>query len=245
MVDAAHQRVVQLSERYNYWGYRKIHDLLKGDVSIGRERVRLIRRREGLQVRRKQKKKRPLGRSTRWVYRAEYPNHVWSYDFVHDQTMDGRRLKFLTIVDEFYRGGLAVDCSRSLTAPDVIRALARLIRHHGRPECLRSDNGPEFIATEVQRWLQRNGIDTHYIEPGSPWQNPYNESFNSIFRTTCLNRWAFETVAEAKIITTQWLDEYNRVRPHGSLAGRSPSQFKKEWDAARAETSTENRRSLT
>ncbi len=186
-----------------------------------------------------------MGRSTRWVHRAEYPNHVWSYDFVHDQTLDGRRLKFLTVVDEFYRGGLAVGCSRSLTAPDVIRALAGLIRHHGRPACLRSDNGPEFIALEVRTWLECNGIDTHYIDPGSPWQNPYNESFNSIFRTTCLDRWAFESVAEARIITRQWLDEYNTVRPHGSLAGRSPSQFRKDWDDARSTTSTENRRSLT
>lgn len=244
-VDAAYQRVVALSDRYDYWGYRKIYDLVRGEMAIGRERVRLIRRREGLQVRSKRRKRRALGQSTRWVHRAEYPNHVWSYDFVHDQTMDGRRLKFLTVVDEFHREGLAVPCARSLTAIDVIRTLSELVRRHGKPQCLRSDNGPEFIAEQVKAWLKRNGIDTHYIDPGSPWQNAYNESFNSIFRTTCLDRWAFESVSEAKVITGQWLDEYNTIRPHGSLAGRSPSQFIKDWDDARSNSPTETRRTLT
>jgi transposase InsO family protein len=245
-IDHRHERTVQLSEDYDYWGYRKIYNLLKGEqIQIGRERVRLIRRREGLQVPTKFRKRRVLGQSTRLVRQAEYPNHVWSYDFVHDQTLDGRRLKFLTVVDEFHRAGLAVACARSLMAIDVIRVLSRLIQRHGRPVCLRSDNGPEFIADSVKVWLNRNGIDTHYIEPGSPWQNAYNESFNSIFRTTCLNRWAFESVAEAKAVSGQWLEEYNTIRPHGSLAGRSPSQFIKDWEDARSTSTQRKRRSLT
>jgi transposase InsO family protein len=245
-IDQPHQRTVELSDRFDYWGYRKIFNLLKGeDVPIGRERVRLIRRREGLKVPTKFRKKRVLGHSTQLVKRAEYPNHVWSYDFVHDQTIDGRRLKFLTVVDEFYRAGLAVECARSLMAVDVIRILGKLIQQHGRPVCLRSDNGPEFIADRVKAWLGRNGIDTHYIEPGSPWQNAYNESFNSIFRTTCLNRWAFESVSEAKAVSRAWLDEYNTIRPHGSLAGRSPSQFIKDWEEARSTSTQRKRRSLT
>ena len=173
-------------------------------------------------------KRRVLGRSTRWVHRAQHRHHVWSYDFVHDQTIDRRTLKCLTIVDEFTREGLAIRCGRSLTATDVIHALKELIQRHGRPVCLRSDNGPQFVAMTVRNWLNEHNIGTHYIDPGSPWQNPYNESFNSIFRTTCLDRWAFETLAQARIVIAEWLNEYNTIRPHGSLAGRSPVQFIQE-----------------
>jgi transposase InsO family protein len=244
VVDAAHQAVVRLSERYDYWGYRKIHDLLKPDVAIGRDRVRIIRRREGLQVPRKRPKRRLLGRSTRWVYRAEHRHHVWSYDFVHDQTIDGRTLKCLTVVDEFAREGLAIRSGRSLTAPDVIRTLEELVRRYGRPVCLRSDNGPEFIAHQVKDWLEKRGIGTHYIDPGSPWQNPFNESFNSIFRTTCLDRWAFASMAEARAVIADWLYEYNTIRPHGSLGGRSPAQFIQELEGD-VQLTTLKQRSLT
>ena len=244
-IDATHQEVVRLSDRYDYWGYRKIYDLMQqAEIAVGRERVRLIRRREGLQVRQKQQKRKVLGRSTRWVHRATHPNHVWSYDFVMDQTIDGRTLKCLTVVDEFTRQGLAVHCARSLTAVDVVRTLTQLVKQHGRPECLRSDNGPEFIAKKVQSWLSERSVGTHYIDPGSPWQNAYCESFNSIVRTTCLNRWAFESVVEARAVIAQWLDEYNTVRPHGSLKGRSPSQFIEDWEDDR-ETATTKQRSLT
>jgi transposase InsO family protein len=234
LVDEAHRLVVKLSDRYPWWGYRKIHALI--EVPVGRERVRLIRRREGLQAGRKRRKRRLLGASTRWVNRAAHPNHVWGYDFVHDQTTDGRSLKFLTIVDEFSREGLMAHGARSITAIDVIRCLEALIRVHGRPGCLRSDNGPEFVATAVRQWLQDNGIGTHYIDPGSPWQNPFSESFNSVFRTTCLDLWAFETQAQARLVSSNWLDEYNNIRPHGSLGGRSPAQFLKDWANDRRET---------
>lgn len=244
-VDAAHRDVVRLSQHYDYWGYRKIHDLLKAaDVAIGRDRVRVIRRREGLQVVRRRPKRRLLGRSTRWVHRAEHRHHVWSYDFVHDQTLDGRTLKCLTIVDEFTREGLAIHCARSLTAPDVIRTLEGLIHRYGRPLCLRSDNGPEFIASRVRSFLEERHIGTCYIDPGSPWQNPFNESFNSIFRTTCLDRWAFASIAEARAVIAGWLEEYNTIRPHGSLAGRSPAQFIREL-ASDVQTTLVKQRSLT
>jgi putative transposase len=225
-VDHAHREVVRWSEQYDYWGYRKIHVLLhQAQVAISRERVRLIRRREGLQVQTKRQKRRLLGRSTCWMHRAEHRHHVWSYDFVHDQTIDGRTLKCLTVVDEFTREGLAICCARSLTATDVIQTLNELIKQYGRPDCLKSDNGPQFVATAVRKWLEGQRIDTHYIDPGSPWQNAYNESFNSILRITCLDRWAFESVSEASTVIRQWLEEYNTIRPHGSLAGRSPVQF--------------------
>lgn len=245
-VDRAHREVVKLSERYPYWGYRKIHDLIDRDeYPVGRERVRLIRRREGLQVAKKVKKKKVLGSSTQWVHRAEYPNHVWSYDFIHDQTIDARKLKCLTVVDEFSREGLAIEIARSLTAADVIQILTWLIAQHGRPVCIRSDNGPEFIAEAVKQWLSEHAIGTHFIDPGSPWQNAYNESFNSIFRTTCLDRWAFESVLEAKAVSRFWLDEYNTIRPHGSLGGRPPAQFIEDWATALNDKPKEIQESLT
>ena len=229
-MDERYARVVGLSQQYPCWGYRKLHALMKGEGSrIGRERVRLIRRREGLQVVRKRRKRKLLGTTTQWVRRACYPNHVWGYDFVFDQTDDARQLKCLTVVDEFTRQGLTIDIGRSLTASDVIRSLERLFQQHGRPACLRSDNGPEQVSKAVQAWLQDKHVDTHYIDPGSPWQNAYSESFNSIFRTTCLDRWVFSSLTEARVVINQWLEEYNTVRPHGSLAGMNPEQFLTQW----------------
>ena len=227
-MDERYRRVVSLSQRYSYWGYRKIYDLMKS-APISRERVRLIRRREGLQVVSKRRKRRVLGTTTQWVHRACYPNHVWGYDFVYDQTDDGRQLKCLTVVDEFTRQGLKIQVGRSLTAGDVIRVLGDLFQNHGRPGCLRSDNGPELVAGAVQDWLKVHHVDTHYIDPGSPWQNAYNESFNSIFRATCLDRWLFSSMTEAKVVINQWLEEYNTVRPHGSLNGMNPNQFLSQW----------------
>jgi putative transposase len=230
LVDERYRRVLNLSQQYPYWGYRKVYDLLRAEeLQISRERVRLLRRREGLQVVRKHRKRKVLGTTTRWVKRARYPNHVWSYDFVFDQTEDGRQLKCLTVVDEFTRQGLAIQVERSLTAGDVIRILGELFREHGRPACTRSDNGPELVSVAVQKWLQDQHVDTHYIDPGSPWQNAYNESFNSIFRTTCLDRWLLCSMTEARVVINQWLEEYNTVRPHGALGGMNPEQFLQRW----------------
>ena len=229
-IDEVYGQVVKLSQRYPYWGYRKIFDLMRGgQLPISRERVRLIRRREGLQVIRKRRKRKVLGTTTQWVNRAYFPNHVWSYDFVFDQSMDGRQLKCLTVVDEFTRQALSIKVARSLTAGDVIRVLDLLFHEHGRPACIRSDNGPEFVASAVQQWLKDKHVDTHYIDPGSPWQNAYCESFNSIFRTTCLDRWLFCSMTEARVVINQWLQEYNTIRPHGSLGGLNPEKFLQRW----------------
>jgi transposase InsO family protein len=228
--DEACQQVISLSQRYPYFGYRKIYDLMRGAaIRISRERVRLIRRREGLQVVQKRRKRRLLGTTTQWVHRARYPNHVWSYDFVFDQTEDRRTLKCLTVVDEFTRQGLDIRVGRSITAGDVIRILDELFQMHGRPVCIRSDNGPELVSHAVQGWLQDKHVGMHYIDPGSPWQNPYNESFNSIFRITCLDRWLFSSMTEARVVIQQWLEEYNTIRPHGSLGGMNPEQFLRCW----------------
>jgi len=228
--DERYQEVIRLSQRYPAWGYRKVYDLMRSDgIAISRERVRLIRRREGLQVIRKRRKKKVLGTTTQWVHRALYPNHVWSYDFVFDQTEDTRQLKCLTVVDEFTRQGLTIEVSRSITSGDVIRILESLFHQCGRPACIRSDNGPELVCSAVQKWLKEKHVDTHYIDPGSPWQNAYNESFNSIFRITCLDRMLFASLIEARVLINQWLEEYNTVRPHGSLGGLNPEQFLQRW----------------
>ncbi len=192
---------------------------------MSRETVRIVRKREGLQVAKKQRKRRALGGSTKKCKMAEYPNHVWSYDLVHDRTADGRALKCLTIVDEYTREGMEIYSARSITSGDIIRVLAGLFIRYGSPVCLRSDNGPEMVAKKLRQWLKEKGVGTHYIDPGSPWQNAYCESFNGIFRDGCLDRWIFTSVREARQVIEQWLDEYNTVRPHGSLRGKTPALY--------------------
>ncbi|MEX2489483.1 MAG: IS3 family transposase [Pseudomonadales bacterium] len=231
------ESIIQLSGQEPRWGYRKVYDRLKLDGHrVGRERVRITRAREGLQVRKKQHKKRYPGPQGE-LLKAEYPNHVWTYDFVMDASLDGRRLKFLTVADEFTRRGLTITCGRSLTARDVQRILSRLFAEHGKPDYLRSDNGPEFLAQELRVWLSEHHVSTHFIEPGSPWQNGYGESFNAIFRDDCLNRWAFHSVREAQVVADHWKEKYNDYRPHGSLKGITPNMFLEQW---RQEHATDN-----
>ena len=220
------RRVHELSERYPRFGYRKIHAVLRSEgFAIGRDRLRLIRKQEGLQVARKQRKRRRAGKSTTDVDRALYPNHVWSYDFVADQTIDGRKLRFLTIIDEFTRESLWIETARLLNSHDVVRVLSQLIESRGAPAIIKSDNGPELVAQHVQDWLKDRGIDTKYIEPGSPWQNGHNESFNGVLRDGCLNRWAFFSVREARMVVESWRHEYNEERPHGALNQITPAAY--------------------
>lgn len=219
----------RLSLRFPRFGYRKIHDKLKEEGwRVGKERVRLIRKMEGLQVIRKTKKKRLLGKSTTQLSKAEYPNHVWSYDLVADQTACGRRFRCLTVIDEYTRYGLAIHVGRSVTSSQVKKVLQELFGQWGTPACIKSDNGPEFIAKDIQRWLGKVGIKTRYIDPGSPWQNGHNESFNGVFRDGCLDRWYFYSVKEASRVISAWLDEYNTERPHGALAGVPPARYVKQ-----------------
>lgn len=231
------ESVIRISFRYPRWGYRKVFDdLKKKGVSIGRETVRLIRKREGLQVLKKQRKKRNLGQGYERELQAEYPNHVWSYDFVEDATADGRRLRFLNVVDEFTRESLAIDCSRTQNWGKVKRTLQRLFTVHGIPAFIRSDNGSELIAKELRKWLSEMKVQTAYIEPGSPWQNAYVESFNSVFRDGCLNRWLFFSPREAQAAADAWRNEYNFERPHGSLAGKTPAEFAQGYALSKAES---------
>jgi putative transposase len=220
------RRVHELTERYPRYGYRKIHTLLRAEgFAIGRDRLRLIRKREGLQVPRKQRKRRRPGKSTADVDRALYPNHVWSYDFVSDQTIDGRRLRFLTVIDEFTREAIWIECARLLNSLDVVRVLDQLVESRGHPAIIKSDNGPEFVAKRIQEWIKDRPVGTKYIDPGSPWQNGHNESFNGVLRDGCLNRWAFVSVREAQLVVESWRQEYNEERPHGALNQITPAAY--------------------
>lgn len=150
---------------------------------------------------------------------------MWSYDFVFDHGTDGRILKRLPVEYEFAREGLAIYCARSITAGDVQRVLEALFAEYGSPACLKSDNGPELIATSLQNWLTDQHVGTHYIDPGSPCQNGFVESFNAVFRDGCLNRWLFYSVAEAQRVIDLWLTEYNQIRPHGALNDMIPARI--------------------
>jgi len=175
--------------------------------------------------RRKYRKSQGSSQNSCFVKKAEYINHVWTYDFISDQTEDGRGLKFLTVLDEFTRESLTIEVGRSIKSRDVISVLEYLFAVRGCPGCIRSDNGPEFIADAIKKWLSENHVDTLYIERGSPWENGYIESFNGRFREEVLNRELFYSVKEAKVIVQNWRLEYNNHRPHSGLGYRTPAEF--------------------
>ena len=217
------------------FGYRRVRALLCRDgwrVSLGR--VQRLWRREGLRVPQKRRKRRRLGNAANGCMRlsAERPNHVWSYDFVHDRTEDGRQLKLLTLVDEFTRESLCLHVARHIKARDVISQLATLFIERGAPTHIRSDNGPEFIANELRQWLASMGSSTLFIEPGSPWQNAYIESFNGKLSDELLNLEEFTSLAEARHLAETWRKEYNQIRPHSSLGYRTPAEFAATWVAS-------------
>ena len=200
---------------------------------MNRKRIQRLWRQEGLRVPQAQRKRRRLGSSENGSQRlrAGYKNHVWCYDFVMDQTEDGGRLKMLPILDEYTREAHAIMTERSITAEDVVEQLAYLFKVHGEPEFLRSDNGPELIANAVKEWLATFGVKTLYIEPGSPWENAYSESFNSRFRDELLNRELFTSLTEAKVLIEQYRIAHNHERPHSSLCWRTPAEFAAGLDA--------------
>lgn len=218
--------IIALAAQYGRYGYRRITALLRAaGWVVNVKRVERIWRREGLKVPQKQPKRKRL-----WLnagscirLRAEHPNHVWSYDFVEDRTHDGRKYRMLNIIDEFSRECLAIRIDRKLKSTDVIDVLADLFTLRGVPGYVRSDNGAEFIATAVQDWIAAVGAKTAYIEPGSPWENGYCESFNSKLRDELLNGEIFYTLAEARIIIESWRQHYNEVRPHSSLGYKPPA----------------------
>ena len=217
--------IVGLAEDYGEYGYRMITGMLRNaGWPVNHKRVERIWRQEGLKQPHKQPKRGHLwlndGSCVR--LRATHTNHVWSYDFVHDRTYDDRAFKMLTVIDEYNRESLAIETERRLTSKDVLRVLGELFLAYGIPEHIRSDNGPEFTARAVKKWLDELGIGTHFIEPGSPWENGYIESFNGKLRNELLNREIFYTLYEAKVLIEEWRQHYNHVRPHSALGFKPP-----------------------
>ena len=217
------RKLYHLVKRYPRSGYRSVTARLRSEgLVVNHKRVQRLRRLEGLGVPQKQRKRRRLGASTTVRQIALYPNHVWSWDFIFDRTEDGRALKILNIVDEYSRKNIAMEVFRSCKGEHVIQALGRAMLTHGIPGCIRSDNGSEFINEQVKKWLAENGIGISYIKPGSPWENPYVESFNARLRDESLNRELFTSLMEAKVVLADWREEYNNYRPHGALGYRTP-----------------------
>ena len=211
---------------YGRYGYRRITALLRNEGwRVNHKRVWRIWRQAGLKVPQRQHKRGRLwlndGSCVR--LRPEHKNHVWTYDFVFDRTHNGRPLKMLTVVDEYSRESLAIEVARRLTSKDVIRVMARLMLKHGVPAHIRSDNGPEFVAKVLREWLHRLDVEALFIEPGSPWENGYIESFNGKLRDELLNGEIFYTLQEARVLIEMWRRHYNQVRPHSSLGYRPPA----------------------
>jgi transposase InsO family protein len=220
------EQIIKLAREYGRYGYRRITALLQRDGwKVNHKKIQRIWRREGLKVPQKQPKRRRLwlndGSCVR--LRPQHQNHVWSYDFVMDRTHDGLPLRMLTVMDEYTLECLAIDVSRRFNSSDVIDQLFDLFVMRGTPEYIRSDNGPEFISKSIRRWLAVSGVRTLYIEPGSPWENGYIESFNGKFGDELLDREIFDTVFEAKVLAGRWKREYNTIRPHSSLQYRPPA----------------------
>ena len=225
------ERMVVLSRENPRYGYRRVWALLRREGWLAnKKRVHRLWREEGLKVPgAKQRKRLRLaeGASENGCIRkrAGHKDHVWSYDFVMDLTEDGRRLKMMPVVDEYTRECLAIEVERSITAEDVIGTLARLFDQRGAPAFIRSDNGPEFVARALKRWLAISEVGTLYIEPGSPWENAYAESFIGRFGDELLKREAFAGLVEAKVLVEDYRQHHNHLRPHSALGYRTPSEF--------------------
>ena len=235
----------RIARRRPRFGSPRIHDaLLKRGWEVNHKRVERLWREEGMQVPRRQRKRRRSfqgGSENSCVQKRPLrPDHVWSYDFVEDQTEKGRKLRMLVVIDEFTRESLAIEVAWSFTACRVVEVLQYLFAVRGAPEHIRSDNGPEFVAQEVTRWLDRARVKTLFIAKGSPWENGYVESFNSRFRDELLDRELFLSLAEARWVVDCWRLDYNHRRPHSSLDYQTPAAF-----AARCAASTPKLTSAT
>jgi len=218
----------RIAARETRAGYRTVFRYLRREGwVVNKKRVHRLWKKEGLKVPPRARKRRRLGESVNGAQRkkAERINHVWSYDFVFDQTERGSRLKWLPVLDEYTRECLSLEVDRSITARDVVETLEKLVEERGAPEFIRSDNGPEFIANAVKEWIADKGMKTLYIEPGAPWQNPYSESFNARFRDEFLNVELFSSLLEAKVLGREHREKYNHLRPHSSLGILSPAEF--------------------
>lgn len=215
-----------LSAQYPRYGYRRIRVFLaRQGHEMGAERCHRLWQESGLQVPKKRARRRITGVQQR-VHRPTEANQVWAYDFVFDACANGQQLKCLTVIDEFTRESLAIHVAGSIRSHQVIEVLSKLISLHGAPLYIRSDNGPEFVSTAVTEWIKKSGISTAHIEPGKPWQNGSDESFNGKLRDECLSMEWFRSRREAKVLIEMWRKHYNAVRPHSSLAYLTPNEFK-------------------
>ena len=206
------------------------HQLIRREGwTVNKKRTQRLWRKEGLRRPERCTKRRRVRLDSPERLRANCPNHVWAIDFQFDETADYRRLKLANIVDEFTRESLAMEVDRSITADHLVDVLERLVAVHGAPTHLRMDNGPELIAWALRDWCRFTSTQTVYIEPGSPWENPFVESFNGRSRDELLNVEEFATLREARVVVEAWRIEYNTYRPHSSLGGLTPVEFKRQW----------------
>ena len=221
----------RLAAQYPRYGYRRIRVFLRREGhGMSRHRAHRLWRLAGLQLPRRRPRRRVAASRPRPLP-AFGPNHVWAYDFVFDASASGQQIKCLTVIDEFTRECLAIDVAGSIRSARVIEVLSRLISEHGAPRFLRSDNGPEFVSHAILDWLSKQQIDTALIDPGKPWQNGDNESFNGKFRDECLSLEWFRSREEARVVIEVWRRHYNHVRPHQSLKDLTPIEFKTRYDS--------------
>lgn len=226
------QRLKSFSARYPRLGYRMAREhLRRRGLHMSFQRAHRLWRKAGLQVPPRRRRRRGLKRDPRTLV-PTMPNQVWAYDFVHDSCLNGEKLKCLTVIDEFTRESLAIEVRGSIKASNVIQVLSRLIAERGTPTFLRSDNGPEFVATALQDWLRNAGVEAAYIPPGSPWKNGVNESFNGRFRDECLNQEAFSSRSEAAVIIEMFRKHYNQSRPHSALGYLTPAEKMRQYKQA-------------
>ena len=224
LIEAMHR----LALRWPRFGCRRITALLrKEDWLVNRKRVHRLWKAEGLQIRRKARKRRRIGTSANACHRRRprYKDHVWGYDFVSDRTERGGQVKLLSVVDEFTRECLTIESGRTFTGADVVEVLKELFAIRGRPRYIRSDNGPEFACKAVRKWLKASGVGTLFIEPGSPWENGYVESFNGKLRDECTNGELFVNLTEVRYVVDRWRLDYNHHRPHSMLNWMTPAAF--------------------
>jgi putative transposase len=230
--DALLRRIRELAFAHKRYGYRRIWALLRREGhQVNIKRVKRLWKQEGLQVRKKQRRRRKRALAILIPQKAVSANHVWTVDFVHDRLSRGGNLRLLSVVDEFTRQCLCLRVERSLKAEDVRQTLEVLFKDYGKPLYLRSDNGSEFVARCLQGWLAEHGTKPLLIEPGSPWQNGKCESFNGKLRDECLNMEVFDTLKEAQVVIEAWRKEYNTFRPHSALNYKPPDEFARQWKA--------------
>ena len=230
--DGLRERLRLLSREHPRWGYRLAWGAVREEGwAVNRKKIQRLWREEGLRVPPKRRKRRRLGGSTVpacWL-RSERPNHVWALDFQFDTTVDGRTVKLLHVIDEYTREALAIEVARSIDADHTVRVLDRIVATGRRPELVRADNGPELTANALRDWCRFGGSDQTFIEPGSPWENPFVESFGSRVRDEVLSVEAFGSLAEAAVVLEDWRNIYNTKRPHGSLGWKTPAAYAANW----------------